>query len=182
MIDNIFLYVGDNAQGKTRTLVDIIEKAKKNDLLVVTNIERYKDIYLTDDTKLDYFKSHVCNIDICRYLILNTKMKNPHEKICRNLIELLYSEGDILVLDELDASLTRHELINICDCISRVAHLWKEIHVTGFSIELLRMFTHIDYDTDTESYNENVYLIRNNREMVKLAEEDTYEYFDTIRG
>ena len=99
---------------------------------------------------------------------------------CRRLVELLYSSGDILILDELDACLTRQEILDISDCISQISHLWKEIHVTGHSIELLRMFTKID--NENETYDENVYLVKNNLEPVNLTEEETYEYFDSIRG
>lgn len=181
-MNNIYLYVGDNAQGKTRKLNEIIEDRKNKGLLVSTNLERLKDIYMPSEEKLAYFKSDIYNVDICNYLVLGTSIKSPYDKFCRDLVELLYSEGDILVLDELDVGLSIQDIIGISECISRIAHLWKEIHVSGYNIELLRMFTHIDYDTGIQEYNENVYLVRNGLPMVKLSEEETYEYFNTIRG
>ena len=177
-MNNIFLYVGDNAQGKTRKLVSLMNQYR-SDYRIVTNIEKYSESYIPDKEKLDYFKEHIYN-DVCKYLVIETQPTNSYEMDCRRLVELLYSSGDILILDELDACLTRQEILDISDCISQISHLWKEIHVTGYSIELLRMFTKID--NENETYDENVYLVKNNLEPVNLTEEETYEYFDSIRG
>lgn len=176
----ITLYVGDNANGKTRKLVDIIRLSRNNDVSVVTNIEKLRRDYLIDENKLQYFKDNIYN-DICKYLIFNTPAKTMHEAGCRKLVELLYSKGDILVLDELDALLEPQEITDISECISYIAPLWKDIYISGYDIKLLRMFVNTDLDNAVETYSPNVYLLKD-AAAYKLDEDDINECFDEIRG
>ncbi len=171
----ITLYIGDNASDKTRKLKDLV---RENSLSVVTNIPTLKKDYLVDNTKLQYFKDYIYN-DMCRYLVFDTPAKSEHEVSCRRLVELLFSKGDILVLDQLDSALTRQEIIDISDCISCISPLWKDIFVSGYDSDLLRMFTYIDIETGIEIYKPNVYLLENDK-MTKLEDDDINEYFNNL--
>ena len=175
----ITLYIGDNSSGKTRKLLDIAKTSMSNDLMVVTNLPALKRDYLIDENKLQYFKDNIYN-DMCKHLVLETPAKTLHEASCRKLVELLYSKGDVLILDELDCMITRQEVIDICDCLSCISPLWKDIYISGYDSDLTRMFVQIDED-NFETYNPNVYLVEDDK-VIKLKEDDIDECFDSIRG
>lgn len=179
MNQNISLYIGNNAAGKTRVLKSIIKNAKEHNNAVVTNIEGYQKDYATDTQK--------------QYLLLNSNNRITNNTIGKELdtaykaqiariLSLICSRGDVLVLDELDANLTNQDIVDISNAISDVRHLWKEIYINGYSNYLLRLFTDIDRDTYEETYEPNVILVDENAIQHKLSEEDMYECFDTIRG
>ena len=174
----ITLYIGDNGSGKTRQLVNIIETSMNNGLSVVTNIPTFRGNYVIDEVKLQYFKDNIYN-DMCKHLVLETPAKTRDEVICRRLVELLYSKGDILVLDELDCMLTHQKMIEICDCLSCISSLWKDIYVSGYDSDLTRMFVQIDED-NFETYNPNVYLMEDGVAR-RIAEEDIDDCFDELR-
>lgn len=174
----IILYIGDNGSGKTRQLVNIIKTSMNNGLSVVTNIPTFISNYVIDEVKLQYFKDNIYN-DICRHLIFDTPAKARDEVICRKLVELLYSKGDILVLDELDCMLTHQKMIEICDCISCISPLWNSIYVSGYDGDLTRMFVQIDED-GFETYSPNVYLMEDGVAR-KITDEDINDCFDSIR-
>lgn len=175
----ITLYIGDNSSGKTRNLLEIAKTSMSNDLMVVTNLPALKRDYLIDENKLQYFKDNIYN-DMCKHLVLETPAKTMHESSCRRLVELLYSKGDVLILDELDCMITRQEMIDICDCLSCISSFWKDIYVSGYDSDLTRMFVQIDED-NFETYNPNVYLVEDDK-VIKLKEDGIDECFDSIRG
>ena len=174
----ITLYIGDNGSGKTRKLLEIAKTSMSNDLMVVTNLPALKRDYLIDENKLQYFKDNIYN-DMCKHLVLETPAKTMHESSCRRLVELLYSKGDVLILDELDCMITRQEMIDICDCLSCISSLWKDIYVSGYDSDLTRMFVQIDED-NFETYNPNVYLMEDGVAR-RIAEEDIDDCFDELR-
>lgn len=174
----ITLYIGDNGSGKTRKLLDIAKTSMSNDLMVVTNLPALKRDYLIDENKLQYFKDNIYN-DMCKHLVLETPAKTMHEASGRKLVELLYSKGDVLILDELDCMITRQEMIDICDCLSCISSLWKDIYVSGYDSDLTRMFVQIDED-NFETYNPNVYLMEDGVAR-RIAEEDIDDCFDELR-
>lgn len=175
----ITLYIGDNGSGKTRKLLDIAKTSMSNDLMVVTNLPALKRDYLIDENKLQYFKDNIYN-DMCKHLVLETPAKTMHESSCRRLVELLYSKGDVLILDELDCMITRQEMIDICDCLSCISSLWKDIYVSGYDSDLTRMFVQIDED-NFETYNPNVYLMEDGI-ATRIPDDDIDDCFDRIRG
>jgi hypothetical protein len=178
MEQNISLYIGDNASGKTRLLKKIIKDAMNKNETVITNIGMYNGTdCLVDNNKLQLL------IDSNNELvdrIMENNLATYYDVHVSNLLKLLYAQGDILVLDELDASLKRQDVIDISAAISDVRSLWKEIHINGYNMELLRLFTDIDREDYTENYTENIYFV-SNEEVRKLAEDEVCDAFDTIR-
>lgn len=73
---------------------------------------------------------------------------------------------------------THQEMIEICECLSCISPLWKDIFVLGYDGDLLRMFVQIDGD-NFETYNPNVYLMEDGVAR-KIAEENINECFDAL--
>lgn len=179
MKQNIHLYIGDNASGKTRVLKDIIKKSKDDNKAVVTNIIPYNIEYVIDKEKKEYLR--YTNNALLDKLVFDDNIQTLYEASVVKLLKLLYSKGDILVIDDLDAELIMQDILYFSIALADIRSKWDEIHVVGHTYEILRMFTDTDYEDYTESTEYNIYYV-DKMNVKHISEEETYEYLDEIRG
>lgn len=178
-MQNIHLYIGDNASGKTRTLRTVIQDAQTRDLAIVTNIAQYAlSAYATNPVKLSRIKK--VNNELTHRLF-QSESYTYQDNMIRNILGLFSAEGDILVIDELDKCLTDQDIIHVCMILSEIRDCWREIHISGYSEHLLRMFTFVDTENLTEHTEYNVYYTDASG-VAQLKESDIIEYINTIRG
>ena len=101
---NIILIIGDNAAGKTRSLYKIYEQ-KIKDNIIVTNIPDKSIQYEVSEDK----EAMLEETD----MVEEYKEDNMVNKGMRYILRLLAYKGDILMLDNLDRSLTAQQVIDI---------------------------------------------------------------------
>lgn len=180
-MQNIALYIGDNDYDKTQIMMKIIDTAKLQNKQVVTNIDGYRlEEYVPD--KIKFYRVKNVSNDLVNKIIIKERINTLHDMFVDKIIKYLYAKGDVLVLDELDVNLSSQEIIYVSMIISEIKDLWTSIHVSGCSEYLLRLFTTIDYDNYTETYELNVYYVSDNMNSIGIAEDDVIEYIDKIQG
>lgn len=128
---NITLIIGDNAAGKTRSLYKIYEE-KIKDNIIVTNIPDKSIQYEVSEDK----EAMLEETD----MVEAYKEDNMVNKGMRYILRLLAYKGDILMLDNLDRSLTAQQVIDISHIIRENRAMWKEIYITGYDAKLLVLF------------------------------------------
>lgn len=178
MEQNISLYIGDNASGKTRILKEIMKQEKRNNNAVVTNLNPYRLNYIPDKNKKQLLLNS--NNRLVDVLIADEKIESIYDSQVKSLLELIYAKGDILLIDELDASLKTQDIVYVATAISDCRHLWKRIYINGYSDYITRVFTDYDKETYIESTNYNLYYVNDNMHITKITEEDACGYFDKI--
>lgn len=180
-MQNITLYIGDNASGKTRLLKKIIKEAKLNHKEVVTNIKELGfDAYAIDKNKYDLVKQ--TPNELVDEILIKNNIDTMHTALIYKILGYTYAQGDILVLDEIDSTLSSQEITYISMVLSEIRHKWEHIYVNGYSERLLRMFTTIDYENYVEKHESNIYYVTDNMNTIKIEESEAIEYIDTIRG
>lgn len=177
---NITLIIGDNATGKTRYLVEKIIGAQKNDLSVVTNIPKYKSYYAKDEKRFALMKE--LNNRLVNRIVNDGKIETTEDAYINALLQLFYSRGDILIIDEFDTELTKQNITDIAAALSEIRTTWRNIYITGYSEYITRVFTEIDEENYTESYTPRILYIGDKMKPHKVTEDTECEYFDKIRG
>ena len=179
-MQNIYLYIGDNATGKTRLLKEIIQKSAATSEMVVTNISEFKMPNVPDAHKRQrVFDSN--NVLVER-ILKNEEINDAYDAYVKSLLDLICAQGDILLLDELDASLQSQDIIDMTAAISACQDLWHSIYLTGYNEYLLNVFAHYDTITECKIDEYNVYYIDGTMNTHAISEDDVYEYLDKIRG
>lgn len=181
MKQNITLFVGDNAVGKTRKLKKIIKDCLNNEIEVVNNVVGYSTVESIDidNEKLELIRrsnNKLYNQLNNHELNLNTRQINHIKK----LFEIICSKGKVLVLDELDATLRTRDIVYIARAISSVRSLWDEIFVTGHHLNITMLFVDFNSEMEEEAYTPNIHLIGDNIEDIPITEEQANEYLDAI--
>lgn len=177
---NITLIIGDNATGKTRYLVKKIIEAQNNKLSVVTNILQYKGDYAIDDDRLALMIG--LNNRLVDRIVNKRAIKTSEDAHINALLQLFYSRGDILIIDEFDTELTKQNITDIAAALSEIRTTWRKIYITGYSEYITRVFTEIDEENYTESYMPRILYIDDKMKPHKVTEDNECEYFDKIRG
>lgn len=177
---NITLVIGDNASGKTRYLKKMLIEAKKDNLRVVTNIPGYKMPYGIDKERLSLIKN--TNNRLIDKIVINEDIETSSDAYISDLLRLLYSRGDVLIIDELDVDLTVQEIVDVAAAISDIRKSWSRIYVNGYSEDITRIFIDKDHVTYTERYIPNILYVDENMNIQNVLEAEECEYFDKIRG
>ncbi len=181
MKQNITLFVGDNAVGKTRKLKKIIKDCLNNEIEVVNNVVGYSTVESIeiDNEKLELIRrsnNKLYNQLNNHELNLNTRQINHIKK----LFDIICSKGKVLVLDELDATLRTRDIVYIARAISSVRSLWDKIFVTGHHLNITMLFVDFNSEMEEEAYTPNIHLIGDNIEDIPITEEQANEYLDAI--
>lgn len=185
MIDNVMVVIGDNAVGKTRYLEKISIEFLNRNSCVVSNLD--KRMYQVNQDK----KNIVLELgsEYLRNLMLDGGT-NYYDLQTYNLLRYTISDGDILILDEVDVMLKEQDLIDFCSVLSQLRDYWKQIIVSGYSPDLTRLFTYIDYEDYDDGFEiafgskitKANLLVLKNEEVLKITNgDDVYEYFYSIR-
>lgn len=177
---NISLFIGKTASGKTRILKEKMKQARLANEAVVTNLTECRSVYVPDLTKkqvlLDSNNLLVDNI------VAKQKISSLYDANVNDIPNLVFARGDVLVLDDLDSSLMDQDIVFVSMAIADCRKLWKRIFVTGYSDLLIRLFMDVDKEDYTESVNYNLFYVSDSMKIVRVSEGDSCEYFDTIRG
>lgn len=176
MEQNIALYIGDNASGKTRTLKKIIKEEKQAGNAVVTNLDNIG--YILDKNKFNLLKESKSTL--FDRIMIDNEINRLSDSRIKYLFDLICAKGDVLVIDELDTSISTQNMIFVCIAIADCRKLWKRIYVSGYNSDLTRLFT--DYDPEECVYTTtyNLYYLEDGK-ITKVSEDDECEYFDKIR-
>lgn len=181
MTQNIVWYIGYNASGKTRKLIQLANDAIRNNKKIITNLGQYG---LNTSTQKDSNKLKLLEESNNRlyYELLNNKINTNDEHIeyIRNLFNMICSKGDILIIDELDCNIRSYDSTFIARAISSVRSLWDSIYVTGRDENLAIIFTDFSDVYSAGVSNPNYHLINENGEDIEISERQAYEYFDTL--
>lgn len=178
MKNNITLYIGKNASGKTRILYDIALKSNN----VVTNL---KNTGLPEKHGIDNNKIERLKKVQPRFYELFTENDNYldlYSSMLKQFIKLLISNGDTLVIDDVDSIVCNLDLLDICEAISTLRDFWKEIYISGYNIKLMRVFTYTDLEDYSQKEMVNLVYVYDNMKTLNLKEDNCCEYFDKIRG
>jgi Cdc6-like AAA superfamily ATPase len=135
MEQNITLYIGDSASGKTRILKQLINKAVSEGHKPVTNMKRYYDAnYVPDKNK----KSAIieANTDLTERIVENEIIETDYDSYLSDILRLLYSKGDILILDEIDAMLKTQDIIDLASVLSDNRGLWNKIYINSDYLQI----------------------------------------------
>lgn len=177
---NISLFIGKTASGKTRILKEKIQEARKMNDAVVTNLPEYKLAYVSDLAKKRLLLDS--NNRLVNDIVMKHEVNSLYDAYISSLLDLIYARGDVLVLDDLDSSLMDQDIVFVSMAIADCRKLWKRIFVTGYSDLLIRLFMDVDKEDYTESVNYNLFYVSDSMKIVRVSEGDSCEYFDTIRG
>ncbi len=185
MLDNVVVVIGDNASGKTRYLEKISKEFLNHNLCIVSNLD--KRMYQVNQNKKDTVLE--LGSEYLRNLMLDGGI-NYYDLQIYNLLRYIISNGDILILDEVDAMLKEQDLIDFCSVLSQLRDCWDQIIVSGYSPNLTRLFTYIDYEDYDDGFeiafgskiSKANLLVLKNEEVLKITNgDDAYEYFYSIR-
>lgn len=180
MINNVTLVIGDNAAGKTRYLEQLKENFMKKGLRVISNLDGYT-------TALDFAKKEIIIQKGSCYLndLLQGNLHGVYDSCAYKLLQYILSNGDVLIIDELDSNLIDQHILDFCIMLSQLRVYWKEIIVSGYNDRLMRIFTYITYDVDGYIEEEktlvNLTVLAQNKIRHINNEVEAYENFDTIR-
>ena len=97
-----------------------------------------------------------------------------------NEINNLMSRCNILVLDELDSNLTLQDMLDVCDIICRIKHTWDKIYISGYSLDLTRLFYNEDIETGIAYHDDNIVYIDNDGTVREVSEVDLIEFMRKI--
>ncbi|MCM1222806.1 MAG: hypothetical protein NC548_50950 [Lachnospiraceae bacterium] len=174
-MQNITLYIGDNATGKTRRLESICKTHK----YCVNNLEKYKS---QRGIELDNNKVQAL-LDDDEYSYNNLrhseKRNSIDAKYINELLDMICSKGDVLIIDELDANLSLSDMMDITHAINTVRPYWKAIYVSGYNGDLRSIFNDTSED-GTQVYNPNIHTIDEHDNDIELTEEQACEYIDSF--
>ncbi len=178
-MNNVHAIIGSNGIGKTRFMIKKIEEAKNNHLRIVTNLPDYR-IYnsnIIDNNKinaLDNFGNPLLNE-------LKEDRLVSKEKESLELLRLIMTEGDILILDEIDAFISHSDIPNLMAAIADTKDYWKDIYISGYNSFMDRVFVTTDKKDYTTIYDPNYCMVDDsNLELKYITEDEAYEYFDSI--
>jgi len=130
----VHVLFGKNGTGKTRYLKKIISDYIKEDKIIVTNLNNILSYGKIDMNKVQAMEDGVEPFDDYRSRVWDISMCDIELK---KYAEMLLYEGDILILDEMDSFLSSQQIIDLCNIISDIEHLWKEIYLAGHTRYLL---------------------------------------------
>lgn len=171
MKNNIYLIIGENTSGKTRYLQKLNKENSDNGIYTVTNLS--KQYYDIDDSKIRSLE----NIEIQRFEQLKHHSTSvDYDGYVKSLFDLICSQGEVLILDELDSKLYVNDITSLSAAISETRDNWKEIFITGYSPYLCRLFKNEELD----EYKDNFYIVNKDLELERITEEQADEYFDKI--
>lgn len=179
MNENVTVVIGDNAVGKTRYLENLQIEFLNNKICVVSNLNNH--LYESNSDK----KNVVLELgsEYLQTLMLNGGV-SYYDLCVYNLLRYIVSDGDILIIDEVDNMLKRQHLIDFCSVLSQLRDHWKWIFVSGYSPDLTRLFTYISYDDDDFAIKitkANLLVLKDDKSYRITDGVDAYEYFYEIR-
>lgn len=137
------IYIGDNASGKTRYAIeDALEGKLDKDRMyrnVITNLPYIK-------TENMYSKERQNLIDKSDFMsILNSDIElhgiDVDKTKAKELINKLNSNGNVLLLDDLDSILSTRYMVLLLNFIKRNKHLWDKVIINGYSGYLLNVMS-----------------------------------------
>ena len=177
--NNVILVIGDNAAGKTRYLKQLIKNYQNQGLIVINNINNC--VCVEDPVKRDVVLCE-CS-DYLENLLIN-RQNGWYANHASDLLQMIVSTGDILIIDEIDSLLKTQHLIDFCDAISQLRLHWKKIIISGFSSYLMRVFTYLDYDEDYDLTAEidkpHLILLDGNEQKEIFDRGEAYECITSI--
>lgn len=142
MLDNVVVVIGDNGTGKTRHLKQVRRECIDKGLTVISNF--YNSYYEADHRKVDVVleegKEYMGEI--------LTKSAAVIDLYFQDLLQLMTSKGDVLIIDGLDRKLSLQGILDFCIVLSQLRDCWEKIIVSGYNSALLRIFTYFTYDSD----------------------------------
>ena len=156
---SVHILYGKNASGKTRYLREKEKFLAEQGKIVISNLHGLQAIQLErDGKKFQYF-------DDLAYELEPSGM-SPTAFILR---EMLVSRGDVLLLDGIDAYLTRMELTSFLAVVRQMETVWEEIWIAGHSAYLTRACT-----------DNVIYVLDNGGLVILEGEKPIYEYLNSL--
>lgn len=160
----VHILFGKNGTGKTRYLKKIVSDCIKGRKLVVTNLNTILSYGRIDKNKVQAMEDGIEPFDDYRSRAWDISMCDLELK---RYAEMLLYEGDVLVLDEIDSLLSLQQVIDLCNIISDIEHLWKEIYLSGHTRYLL--LSSLDLD---------IKLFYKDGTFEEINRDDVYKYKD----